>query len=51
VPPPGAALVIFRLQGSEGEWRGYIREPLPDGRVKIRLWDHLHRSTIWESTL
>lgn len=51
VPPPGSALVVFTLEGSEGEWRGYIREPLPDGRVRVRIWDHLHRTTIWESTL
>lgn len=50
VPPPGGALVIFTLEGA-GDWRGYIREPLPDGRVKFRLWDHLSRATIWESTL
>lgn len=49
VPPPGGALVIFGLGGDE--WRGYSREPLPSGKVKVRLWDHLRGTTIWEATL
>jgi hypothetical protein len=52
VPPPGAALIVFTLvDSSPAEWRAYIREPLPDGTVRSRLWDRLRRNTLWESTL
>jgi hypothetical protein len=46
IPPPGSALVIFT--GPDGERRGIVRQPLPDGRVRMRYWDHLHGETIWE---
>ncbi len=49
VPPPGGALVVFGLGGEE--WRGYSREPLPNGKVVVRLWDHLRGTPIWEATL
>jgi hypothetical protein len=46
IPPPGSALIIFT--GTDGERRGIVRQPLPDGRVRMRYWDHLHGKTIWE---
>jgi hypothetical protein len=46
VPPPGSALVVFRT-GAE-EWKGYVREPLPDATVNRRLWNHLASTTLWE---
>jgi hypothetical protein len=49
VPPPGGALVIFGLGG--GEFRGFVRQPLPDGHVQMRMWDHLRGTVVWESTL
>ncbi len=49
VPPPGGALAVFGLGGEE--WRGYSREPLPNGKVVVRLWDHLRGTPIWEATL
>jgi hypothetical protein len=48
VPPPGSSLVIFTASG--GERRGFVRRPLPDGRVFARFWDHLKGETIWEET-
>ena len=48
VPPPGSALVLFSLAGDER--RGWLRRPLPDGTVQMRLWDHLRGQTIWEET-
>jgi hypothetical protein len=48
VPPPGGSLAIFVTEG--GEWRGIVRRPLPDGRVEMRLWDHLVNDVLWEET-
>jgi hypothetical protein len=48
VPPPGALLVVFITEADE--WRGIVRHPLPDGRVEMRLWDHLTTGTLWEET-
>ncbi|MFN8178189.1 MAG: hypothetical protein U0167_09680 [bacterium] len=49
VPPPGGALVIAGLAG--GEWRGFVRQQRPDGKVFMRLWDHLRGTVLWEATL
>ena len=49
VPPPGGALVVFGLGGEE--WRGFARQPLPNGLVHMRLWDHLRGTTLWEEKL
>jgi hypothetical protein len=46
VPPLGSALVVFRTGADE--WKGYVREPLPDATVVRRFWDHLASATIWE---
>ncbi len=48
IPPPGSALVIFTTEGEER--LGFVSEPLPDGRVRMRLWDHLRQGTLWEET-
>jgi hypothetical protein len=48
IPPPGSALVIFTTEGDER--LGFVSEPLPDGRVHMRLWDHLRQGTLWEET-
>jgi len=48
VPAPGSALVLFSLAGDER--RAWVRRPLPDGTVHMRLWDHLRGQTIWEET-
>jgi hypothetical protein len=48
IPPPGSALVIFTTEGEER--LGFVREPLPDGRVHMRFWDHLRQTTLWEET-
>ncbi|MGH2570250.1 MAG: hypothetical protein ACRDGR_03425, partial [bacterium] len=48
VPPPGGFLVVFITEGDE--WRGIVRQALPDGRVEMRLWDPLVQDTLWEET-
>lgn len=47
VPPPGGAMVVSK---NGDEWRGWIRIPQSDGKVKMRYWDHLRSQTIWEAT-
>jgi hypothetical protein len=46
IPPPGSTVVVFTAAG--GEWRGFARVPMPDGKVLERLWDHLQSTTLWE---
>ena len=46
VPPPGSAMVVSK---NGDEWRGWIRMPQSDGKVKMRYWDHLRSQTIWEA--
>jgi hypothetical protein len=46
IPPAGSTVVLFTAAG--GEWRGFARVPMPDGKVLERMWDHLHSETLWE---
>jgi hypothetical protein len=48
IPPAGSSLVIFTTEGKER--MGFVSEPLPDGRVHMSLWDHLHQVVLWEET-
>lgn len=48
IPPSGGSLVTFTAAG--GEMRGFVRQPLPDGKVFARLWDQLSGAVLWEET-
>ena len=46
VPPTGSCMVIFTSAG--GERLGFVRQILPNGQVRMRLWNHMRGETIWE---